>query len=589
MKIRSKILIFFIMASALPVITVIAIFSGTISSIMIEKDINYSVSMSVNKSQAVDRVLGDIENALLNVCTNPSVIDFLDDVNTGNYTEEANYRKMQVIAEKIETFPALYQEIESVYLLPREDGVPIFRGNLDMNFVNHYSNSETYTRACQSPEYIYWDLLPEDVSDRFNLTLSKGIVNQYNDEVLGALVLKIKIEDLFTSLYTQDTGSSDQYFVVDKGGQIIFSSPDWKMDSEFADETINKGMEGGDVGNFEISSGNNEYIVTYTASDITGWRIYYVSDKNHIISGLSKTTKLTWLIGLLFMAFAVVAAIYLYFTLYYPIMRMKKAMEKIRSGDLDMEVPVRSRDEIGVLSGTFNYLVGEVKKLIENTRETQRKKSELEMRALQSQIMPHFLYNTLNSIKSLAWLGKTDAISDMVEALIDLLRISANAKADLITIEEEIHHVRSYVKIMAYRYDINLTVQYNVADDILDCQIPKFSLQPIVENSILHGFNEDIKEAVIDIRVYGCEGFLYAEVSDNGIGMDAEKIKAIYDRLSTDAMIDRNKFTGIGIENISDRLVLEFGDEAGLTVQSKQGEGTKITLHYPVSRIGTSS
>ena len=218
--------------------------------------------------------------------------------------------------------------------------------------------------------------------------------------------------------------------------------------------------------------------------------------------------------------------------------------------------------------------------MIEDIKASQRKKAELEIRALQAQIMPHFLYNTLNCTISLARMGKTDVIIDMVASLIDLLRTSANNKERFITIRDEINYVKSYIRIMTYRYDIPVNVTYNVEEDLLNLGILKFTIQPIVENSFVHAFQGAKKNYEIQIRVFSDDNWINIEITDNGAGMESNVLDEISGKLASSVEF-KEKLTGIGLENIHQRLVLEFGEPSGLYITSKAGEGTTVKVIFP--------
>ncbi len=199
---------------------------------------------------------------------------------------------------------------------------------------------------------------------------------------------------------------------------------------------------------------------------------------------------------------------------------------------------------------------------------------------LQSQINPHFLYNTLNSIKWMATIQNVSGIPEMITSLARLLRNIAKGTSELITIKEELDLLNDYITIQQYRYGGTITVNYNVmSDDLYECNIIKFTLQPIVENAIFHGIEPKSVEGIIDINIKKLKhNKIGIEVIDNGIGISEDKIEKL---LSSKETTSKGSFNNIGISNVNERIKLTFGDEYGLNIKSKLNEYTSIIITIP--------
>jgi len=579
MSLKYKLIAYFLMASVLPVVTVILIFRYNASDILIDKNTQYSTSIAMSKTENIDRLFGDIEGALLNICTNPKTIDYLETVNTKNYYEDEKYRLTSEIAEKLDTFLDLYQVIDGIYIMQKEGGLPIYRGALNLSYIESYIQNPVYKNSIDNPERIIWELSSGHLSNYFKLTISKGIINRYNDQVLGVLAIDLTIDNLFTSIQVSDYSEDEFLFVTDDRKQIIYRSNASQNSPEMERQLINTDS-GKFTGNFEMEIAGTTYLVSYTTANVNNWKIFYVVPKTSILQGVDRVSRITWLVAALFAIFSVFAALFLFFVLYNPIYKLMVAMDRIEDGNLDLEVQVKSKDEFGKLVRTYNYLIRQVKTMIEDIKASQRKKAELEIKALQAQIMPHFLYNTLNCTISLARMGKTDVIIDMVTSLINLLRTIANNKERFITIREEIDYVKSYIRIMTYRYDLPVNVTYDIEEDLLNLGILKFTIQPIVENSFVHAFQGDKKNYEIKILAFSDDNWVNIEITDNGTGMESNVLNEISGKLASNLAF-KEKLTGIGLENIHHRLVLEFGEPSGLYITSKAGEGTTVKVLFP--------
>lgn len=265
--------------------------------------------------------------------------------------------------------------------------------------------------------------------------------------------------------------------------------------------------------------------------------------------------------------------------LYRPMGSLMAAMEKVGGGDLSPCAEPEQPEEFRQLSQRFNQMITEINGLIDDLVNERTAKAEAELKALQYQIQPHFMYNTLNSIKYAAILQGNPKIGEQIGAFIELLEASISKKGALVTLPEEIQLLKSYVSLQRYRYMDSFTVEYDLTDETAGCYVPRLLLQPIVENSILHGM--DIKRSDNYIRVAGmiAEGSLWITIQDNGKGMPPDQLQALLIG-NTDS---HRQFTGIGLANIQERLRLYYGTKASFDVYSQLGKGTKFVLRLPAS------
>jgi len=266
-----------------------------------------------------------------------------------------------------------------------------------------------------------------------------------------------------------------------------------------------------------------------------------------------------------------------------PVARIQKRLERISAGDFQRDASIEWKHELGDIGRGINDLSANMEQLLEERIQDEKNKKDLEYKMLQSQINPHFLYNTLNSIKWMAVTQGADGISEMTTALSRLMRSVSKGTKILITIRDELELVNDYFTIQQYRYGSSLTMNITVDDDDLyQCLIIKFTLQPLVENAIFHGIEPKQTTGIIHIHVYkDSSDCLCIAVKDNGIGMSPEKIADIFTEHSSDK---KQLFKEIGIANIQKRIQYEFGKEYGITVESKEGEYTEMTIRIPDRR-----
>lgn len=236
--------------------------------------------------------------------------------------------------------------------------------------------------------------------------------------------------------------------------------------------------------------------------------------------------------------------------------------------------PVSGTDEINVLSGSFEHMVVRIQNLMAEVKSEEETLRKTELKALQAQINPHFLYNTLDSIQWMCEVGRTDEAVQMVSALARLFRISISRGADLIPIRRELEHAESYLIIQKFRYKDQFSYRFDVDESVLDCQCSKITLQPIIENAILHGFGELVEDGEIVISAKADGADVVLTVTDNGIGMDEAQCHAILSH-------DQSEPGGIGIKNVADRIRIYFGAPYGLSIESEPDRGTRVTIRLP--------
>ena len=258
-----------------------------------------------------------------------------------------------------------------------------------------------------------------------------------------------------------------------------------------------------------------------------------------------------------------------------PAKELTKAMKAFeKNAENYTYTQVRGTEELMMLSDSFDHMVRRIQKLMEQVRQEEITLRKTELKALQAQINPHFLYNTLDAIAWLCEEGRNKDAEDMVTSLAKLFRISISKGHELITIEKEIQHAQSYLRIEKFRYKNQFTYRFDVDEECLGYLCNKITLQPIIENAIYHGLNRMVDEGEITIRIREDGDDIILSVEDNGIGMTEEQCQEILRKEPGDR-------TGIGIKNVNDRIKIYFGEEYGLTITSELDEGTCVDIRMP--------
>ena len=325
----------------------------------------------------------------------------------------------------------------------------------------------------------------------------------------------------------------------------------------------------------------SESNVIYVLQTVEGspWRVVGVSYVDELVT--SSLWENFWLLALAAVAIllaALVSSIVISRALSRPLKGLSRAMRLFeKSADTFTYAPVGGAREVQELSESFGHMVVKIQHLMETVRREEINLRKTELKALQAQINPHFLYNTLDSIAWMCEQGRNDEAVQMVNALAQLFRISISRGHELIPIRSELRHAESYLKIQKHRYKNQFSYRFDVDESCLDFLCNKITLQPIIENAIYHGINGlvDEGEIVITLRADGSD--VVFTVADNGVGMEEEQIQAILRK-------ERSDHTGIGIKNVNDRLKIYFGEGYGITIDSEPDVGTTVTIRMPQVR-----
>lgn len=339
----------------------------------------------------------------------------------------------------------------------------------------------------------------------------------------------------------------------------------------------------GDRKEFHHKIDGVKYVYVISEEPVTGLKVVSVVAAETLTREFNRT------------AAAVVAVTVVLFSLFYlfssyflkniigPIHNSVEAMQKVEEGNLEVHIEPTGQAELRVMVHSFNRMTRRLKQLIQENEEQQQKKHEAEIRALQSQINPHFLVNSLSSIRFIAQVSRYEAIAKMAEALIKILSCSFRSNTGFYTLKEELEVLDGFIYLMQIRYSDGFEIAYQVDESCLDCLVPRLILQPIVENSIVHGFNEMEDMGHINVSGRCEEGCLVIRIRDNGKGMTQEEIR----RILAGEESGSDEHLSIGITNVNTRLVLNYGKDCGLQIESEKGVYTETTIRFPKTHKGS--
>lgn len=412
-------------------------------------------------------------------------------------------------------------------------------------------------------------------------------INKLNGmEMMGVLFMDINIKKLEEMLDPLYIGNDSEVWFADENGLCVYSQDREELGMKLPFSIDQYRTDSGeDSGNFTIVVNDVEKLVSYKRSSKTGWYLVSAKPTQVVISDISLLRRNIFLVSADAFILAVLLAVSFARRFFRPVRALAGAMKEVQEGKLDIRVDVYSEDEIGYLTNTFNHMVIRIKKLIEDNYLIRLREKDAQIEALQLQINPHFLYNTLESMSCIAYVHEVEEISIMSRALADMFRYSIRRSGSLVTVEEELNHIRNYMKIQKVRFGKKVTVDYQVEERILHCRIIPLILQPLVENSIKYGVEVKMVPVDIVIHVAYDEEQIAFIIEDNGSGIREEKRKELLRVMRAGAEMDvLEKHAHIGIVNVNSRLVYQYGEASGLHIESQEGCFTKISFHIPCSK-----
>lgn len=393
---------------------------------------------------------------------------------------------------------------------------------------------------------------------------------------LGTLMIRVDTGKLIQQL-TFDALENHEYLMISSGERMVYSSfPDLEMSAVVADYKAN-----GDYRVVKLNGKN--YFVIYNKSPFTNWLYTNILPYDHIFKQVIQMRKMVLLIFCALFLFALVISLWMAGNLTKPIHQLITQMKLVESGEFEesvaQEPDAERNDEIGTLQRSFMIMVQKINTLIQENFKKQILIKDAQLRALQAQINPHFLYNALESINWRAKINQQKDISQMIEALGNLLHNAMSDRQHLVTVKEELNLIQDYIHIQKVRFGARLNFTIELDERWEQLLIPKLALQPLVENAINHGLEKMIEPCAIRVSATESGSFLLLKVEDNGPGIPP----AILQKFKKQAIEPHN--LGIGLKNIDERLKLIYGQAYGITIASQEGEGTMVIVKIPKEKV----
>lgn len=411
-----------------------------------------------------------------------------------------------------------------------------------------------------------------------------SIVRTLRDEgiqIYGYVVVTI-MENKLSEVFNKTDGYND-VMMLNPSGKILSHSDDEKIGSVFTYRSKLFNRDGSEV----LKMKDNEYIVTERSLSFSNWRLVSFIPYEQSINKINGIFQKVFLIQVLSFMLFLLLLTYSMKTITKPLEYLAELADKVQAGNLIVRSKIKGKDEIGRLSKSINLMLDHINTKIEEITETEARKRKAEFAMLQAQINPHFLFNVLNSIRMKVMIRGDKESANMITSLTKLLRITIDKNKEIITFLEEIEILVDFVHIMNRRQNRKVSLEVDVDPDAFSFEIPRFILQPIIENSIIHGFNQS--DGLILIHAAIVNEMLIITIEDNGLGMNKEDLEQLKKKTFQAASLENPQrkqqvkgFSSLGLANVYERLSITFGPAFNMDILSELGNGTKVILKIPM-------
>lgn len=409
------------------------------------------------------------------------------------------------------------------------------------------------------------------------ITLSRALFNNQTGEKEGVFFVDLNYSAISDLCNNSKLGTRGYIFIIDEEGNIIYHPQQQLMYGGLRTENIDEIMNS-EMDSFVIEDGKDSRLYTMSRSDKTGWTVVGTAYSSELLRNNKQTQMLYFVVAAILLICVVVISHLISRGITRPIENLRDSMSMVQEGKFDKaNVEITTDNEIGSLSRSFNVMTEKIHTLMDQNIYEQKQKRKSELKALQAQINPHFLYNTLDSIIWMSEAGRNEEVVVMTSALARLFRQSISNEKEQVPVSQEIEYVRSYLTIQKMRYKDKLDYHIDVDVSIMKSPIIKFALQPIVENAIYHGIKYKDTKGNLWVRGFIKDDKVQIEIEDDGIGMDAEAMSHLFDERKTNF-----KTNGVGVTNVQKRLQLYYGSDYGLSYRSQVGVGTTATVKIPL-------
>ncbi|WP_175638630.1 sensor histidine kinase [Metabacillus schmidteae] len=590
-SIRNKLIVLLLLITIVPFGTSIVITYFYTKESLKDEFVNENVNLLYQGRLNIEGYIGELKNLTLSFYNN---IDFMRYLRN-NPDFEKDYLAKESFKSVILTILYAEENINRVNIALMEDGRNVSvskKSAVVFSLLNKKSNQENYQKAFTSPYRIYIE--PMEVLQEENLrqnssfkkdvfTLHRALIDVPSDNLLGYISLDIDSEHLLEitdKLYVKD---KEEFYILSPEGQLIFRSNNDVSENEQWITNLIQHKEPNGMMEWKKDSFNGLMIYETLDESSGGWilvkRIPYTS----VFESALSVAKINILFGVIGLILVILATLFVSFKITTPIRVLLQNIKQVENGNMNVQFDSLGNDEIGTLGERFKEMIAKINHLINREYKLEIENKTNQLKALQSQLNPHFLYNALQSIGTLALKNNVPQVYTLVTHLSKIMRYGMNIDEDLVPLTKEIDYIKAFLLLQKERFgdQFEYSLQFDKEDLLIT--VPKMVLQPIIENYFKHGFDRS-SHTIGQLKVSGKREHdqLVIKVQDNGKGISKPRLEEIIASFHQDKQSHESRGTNIGLKNVFLRLKLYFGQRAALMIENGDNAGTIVTIKLPI-------
>lgn len=570
-----------ILLVAFPLFFIVTITNRQITTLNQEEFSKYSAETVHQASKSISVIFNEL-NLLSNIV-----------ISDKNLQQALSYPEEGRDVEKIESYNQVNSTLNVLFnsrmsytslIIYGYNGQLFYRG---FSSADYYFDFDNYLSDIKTKTYLGSHYRNYATDNKLVFSLAMPIKSTSDFSTLGYMIVDLDYS-YFDALMNDINYSDNSDIMIVNRDQILYSKYEEKIHGPLDDE-FRKLLYSEPAGSELFCSGDETNFYSFYPIEDTDWKVVSVHSLSSYTSKSTTIFNFMLMAALFSLAVSIVILVMISSAITRPLNKLASLMENVQNGNFNVRFHPKYHDEVGKLGTSFNYMISYTNSLIDNVYKLQIAEKEAVIFALQSQINPHFLYNTLQMISDFAETGDDEEVSAVCSRLSSIFRYSIDGKSRYVRLGDEVEHVKNYVYIQSIRLNHRFVFSLQIPEECYNIHVPRLILQPLVENSVSHGIYDKLKDGKIVISAILRDSVLHIKITDNGLGIAEEKLTFLREALRPGRSPEEFGSKSIGISNVNHRLILSYGPEYGLTIESSPGHGTVITIRIPSQTDAKSS
>lgn len=590
-SIKFRLIVIISLSLAVP-LAIITLLSFTRSSDSMEREIINSNSKSIVwTGKYIDKTITQLNDVLLNFLIDPNVSKNMNKIDDSNYLIQVDSKNY--ILSKMFSLIYSNKNINGLLFFNESRSQLFYLSDGVYNYTSDYKLKDEiwYSTSKQNPLNTIItnnNFIPDNLKDTFNLKDKSFFVyrrlSKFANDFQGVIFLSVRWKQMDDTLNLLKTEDESNIYITDTEGKVKYNPFGAKEDNPQIKEAVNLINQDKTSGNSYIKT--KDYSIFYYRISNDSLIALKIIPNSFIVKGAKDTLNISILIMAISLIICILISIAIAHGTTSPIRSLSKSMKNVNDIYSVNFKPTGRKDEIGILEQSYSIMIDKIRNLIDSDYKVKMEKRNAQFKALQAQINPHFMNNSLQLIGGIAISKNVPEIYTLIKAISNMLLYSIKVKEDLVTIEQEILHLKDYLLIQQMRFTDRIDIELNIEEALNDYLLPKLSLQPIVENSFKHGLEKKAGTWKLSIQAIKSEKDIMIIVEDNGLGIEKNKLCEIEQLLQNNINNVLEIDGSMGLKNVDARLKLYFGNDYGIKLCSEKDKGTRITMLFKALKEG---